>query len=102
MSAASVSVSHASSTAPIPFPMARRTGIVRRCAAELEALHGEPALRYWRAECRKLADELAALGCDEAEMRLQVLDFQDEVQCELRRRHEARRARAAHGESGLA
>jgi hypothetical protein len=79
--------------------MARRTGIVRRCAAELEALHGEPALRYWRAECRKLADELMALGCEEAEMRLQVLDFQDEVQCELRRRHEARSAR---GESGRA
>ncbi|MBD9374579.1 hypothetical protein IB238_18305 [Rhizobium sp. ARZ01] len=87
MSATSANIGPTSHGAPIPFPMARRTGIVRRCAAELEALHGEPAQRYWRSECRKLADELLALGCNEAEIRLQVLDFQDEVQAELRRRH---------------
>lgn len=89
MSAASATSNLASTRTAVPFPMARRRGIVRRCAAELEALHGEPALRYWRTECRKLADELAALGCDESEMRLQVLDFQDEVQAELQRRHQA-------------
>jgi hypothetical protein len=90
MSAASATARPTTSTAPIPFPIARRTRVVRRCAAELEALHGEPALVYWRSECRKLAEELLSLGCDEAEMRLQVLDFQDEVQAELRRRQEAR------------
>lgn len=99
MSAASVNIGLTSRTGPVPFPMARRTGIVRRCAAELEALHGEAAQRYWRAECRKLADELLALGCAEAEMRLQVLDFQDEVQAELRRRHlaDATRDEAVRG-----
>lgn len=99
MSAATATARLTPKKAPVPFPMARRTGIVRRCAAELEALHGEPALRYWRAECRKLAEELLALGCDEAEMRLQVLDFQDEVQAELGRRHQAR---AVHDEAGRA
>lgn len=99
MSAASANIGLTSRTRPVPFPMARRTGIVRRCAAELEALHGEAAQRYWRAECRKLADELLALGCAEAEMRLQVLDFQDEVQAELRRRHlaDATRDQAVRG-----
>ena len=96
MSAASANIGPTARGTPVPCPMARRTGIVRRCAADREALHGEPAQRYWRAECRKLADELLALGCDEAEMRLQVLDFQDEVQAELRRRHQAG---AAHDEA---
>ena len=97
MSAASATTRLATRTAPIPFPIARRTKVVRRCAAELEALHGEPALAYWRGECRKLADELLSLGCDEAEMRVQVLDFQDEVQAELRRRQEARSLRENAG-----
>ncbi len=97
MSAASANASLTTGTAPIPFPIARRTKVVRRCAAELEALHGEPALVYWRGECRKLAEELLSLGCDEAAMRSQVLDFQDEVQAELRRRHEARSLRENAG-----
>lgn len=99
MGTATAGNGQATNGAAIPFPMARRRGIVRRCAAELEALHGEPALRYWRAECRKLAAELLALGCDEAEMRLQVLDFQDEVQAELRRRHLAEPASGGAGRS---
>ncbi len=97
MSAASANAGLTSSAATVPFPIARRTGVVRRCATELETLHGEPALRYWRAECRRLAEELLALGCDEAEMRLQVLDFQDEVQAELRRRHLAHASRDEAG-----
>ncbi|SOC37525.1 hypothetical protein SAMN05892877_104204 [Rhizobium subbaraonis] len=97
MSAASANAGLTSSAATVPFPVARRTGVVRRCAAELETLHGEPALHYWRAECRRLAEELLALGCDEVEMRLQVLDFQDEVQAELRRRHLANASREGAG-----
>ncbi|KOF20996.1 hypothetical protein AC244_06220 [Ensifer adhaerens] len=74
----------------VPFPMARRLSTIRFCAAELEDLHGDDAVQYWRRECRLLADELLAIGCSEAEMREQVMAFQAEVQAELWQRHQSR------------
>lgn len=74
----------------VPFPMARRLSTIRICAADLEDLHGDDAVRYWRRECRKLADELLALGCSEEDMREQVMAFQAEVQAELWQRHQSR------------
>lgn len=74
----------------VPFPMARRLSTIRICAAELEDLHGDDAVKFWRRECRKLADELLALGCTEEEMRAEVMAFQAEVQAELWQRHQSR------------
>ena len=74
----------------VPFPMARRLSTIRICAAELEDLHGDDAVQFWRRECRALADELLALGCSDEEMREQVMAFQAEVQAELWQRHQSR------------
>ncbi|CAN7529227.1 MAG: DUF6074 family protein [Rhizobium sp.] len=72
------------------FPVASRAGDIDRCAAELDRSHGEDAVRFWKTECRRLADELTSLGCSEAEVRDQVMTFQAEVQAELVRRHQVR------------
>lgn len=72
------------------FPVASRAGDIERCAAELEHRHGEEAVRFWKSECRRLADQLESLGFSEAEVREQVMIFQAEVQNDLVRRHEAR------------
>ena len=74
----------------VVFPVAGRAGDIERCARELDDKHGIEAADYWRAECRKLAASLSAIGLTEDEVREQVLTFQDEVQGELVRRHEAR------------
>ncbi|OLP59185.1 hypothetical protein BJF93_04585 [Xaviernesmea oryzae] len=69
------------------FPLASRRAVVRRCAAELDAVQGDEALAYWRSTCRSLAADLAALGCDESDIHMQILDFQTEVQLEMMRRY---------------
>ena len=74
----------------VAFPLFGRTSLIRRCAAELEALHGDPAVDYWRAACRALAADLAALGGDETDIHHQVMDFQTEVQLEMMRRYTER------------
>jgi hypothetical protein len=74
----------------VVFPVAGRAGDIERCARELDAKHGTDAADYWRTECRKLAAELSAIGLSEDEVREQVLNFQDEVQSQLLRRHEER------------
>lgn len=74
----------------IAFPLSGRTNLIRRCAAELEAVHGEAAVAYWRTACRSLADDLGALGCDEDDIHHQVMDFQTEVQLEMMRRYTER------------
>lgn len=76
----------------IPFPLWRRQSIIRRCAVELDRKSGKEATDYWCGECRRLADELLAQGFAEAEVRHQVLEFQDEVQFELMRLHESQSA----------
>lgn len=85
-----------SSGALVPFPLAGRTSLVRRCATELETKHGEDAVRYWRRECRQLADQLLSIGCPEDEVSLQVREFQHEVQAEMVRRHDCGSASEAH------
>jgi len=92
-SPASVQPRHRSTdieTGPVvPFPAARRTAHVRQCAGELGGLHGEDARRYWLKVCRELADDLLKFGSSESQARSAVLAFQDEVQRELLRQHEA-------------
>ena len=67
----------------VPFPVERRTAHVRRCAGELDGLHGEDARHYWMRVCRELAEELRKLGSSENQARAAVFAFQDEVQQEL-------------------
>jgi len=71
----------------VPFPAERRTAQIRRCAGELDGLHGEDARLYWLKVCRELADELRKLGSSENQARAAVFAFQDEVQQELSRMH---------------
>ncbi len=72
------------------FPVASRGGDIERCAAELDSRHGEEAVRFWKTECRKLADELTGLGLSEADVRHQVMTFQAEVQTALVHRSQSR------------
>lgn len=74
----------------VVFPIAARAGDIERCASELDRLNGEEALRFWKAECRRLADELASLGVEDIKVREQVMEFQSEVQAEMVRRHQSR------------
>ena len=83
----------AAETGPVvPFPAERRTAHVRQCAGELDVLQGEEALLYWRKVCRELAEELRKLGSSEDGARAAVFAFQDEVQQELLRLHDAEEA----------
>jgi len=74
----------------VVFPVSGRAGDIERCARELDDKHGNDAVDYWKIECRKLAAQLAAIGLSEADVRQQVMLFQDEVQAELVRRHQDR------------
>ena len=82
----------------VAFPLSGRTATIRRCARELENIHGEAAVGYWRTECRALADSLAQVGCDEDDIREQVMAFQTEVQVEMMRRYSDRLAERAGSE----
>ncbi len=72
------------------FPNRPRPGDIERCAATLDDLHGEPAVAFWKAECRLLADELARCGLSEEKIRERVLSFQAAVQAALVERHQMR------------
>ncbi len=72
------------------FPSIPRPGDIERCAATLDDLHGEPAVGFWKAECRLLADELARCGLREEKIRERVLSFQAAVQAALVERHQLR------------
>ena len=79
----------------VPFPLAGQVSLVRRCASELENVHGEAALQYWKTECRALAARLKTLGCTEEAISQQVMAFQTEVQVEMMRRYSDRLAAEA-------
>ena len=81
----------------VPFPLAGQVNTVRRCASELENIHGDAALQYWKTECRALAEKLRALGCEEDAISQQVMAFQTEVQVEMMRRYSDRLAAEADG-----
>lgn len=70
------------------FPLAARVGDIDRCARELDRVHGNAAIHYWKAECRKLAQQLSALGLSDAEIHRQILEFQVEVQAAMARRYQ--------------
>ncbi|OHV79811.1 DUF6074 family protein [Ensifer sp. LCM 4579] len=70
------------------FPLAARAGDVNRCARELDLVHGEAAVHYWRTECRKLAEQLSALGLRDEEIRREIICFQVQVQAAMARRYQ--------------
>ncbi|RVH37649.1 DUF6074 family protein [Sinorhizobium meliloti] len=70
----------------IAFPLINRVGKIRRCAEVLESKNGRDADGYWRHQIRLLAEQLGRSGCDEAEVRQQIYEFQQAVQNELVRR----------------
>lgn len=65
-------------------------GDIDRCADMLDTLHGEPAVTFWKAECRRLAGELAKCGLPDDTVRERVLEFQASVQAVLVQKHQAR------------
>ncbi|WP_027998528.1 DUF6074 family protein [Sinorhizobium arboris] len=71
----------------VAFPLAARAGDVDRCARELDRIHGAAAIHYWKSECRRLAQQLSALGLREEEIRNEVLSFQAEVQIAIAERY---------------
>ncbi|MCA1369532.1 hypothetical protein I6F15_19270 [Bradyrhizobium sp. BRP14] len=71
----------------VAFPLAARVGNVERCARELDRIHGNAAVEYWKIECRQLAVELSALGLSDPEIRREVLAFQAEVQIAMAERY---------------
>jgi hypothetical protein len=77
----------------VAFPLAARAGDVARCARELDLIHGPAAVHYWKSECRKLAEQLSALGLREDDIRNEVLAFQAEVQIAIAERYQEPAAR---------
>ena len=67
----------------IVFPSGTGTANIERCARELGRRHGMDAIEFWKAECRRIADQLLAAGVPESEVGEQVMQFQQDVQAEL-------------------
>lgn len=67
----------------IAFPSATGSANIERCARELGRRHGADAVEFWKAECRRLADQLLAAGMPESLVGQRVMEFQQDVQIEL-------------------
>lgn len=74
------------------FPVHRQRSEIKRCASNLDNLHGEAASRYWREEMRRLGSRLSSIGMDEAEVSRQALLFTGAVMEELQRAYAERQA----------
>lgn len=72
------------------FPVHRQRSEIKRCAGNLDKLHGEAASRYWKAEMRLLASRLSSIGLDEAEVSRQALLFTGAVMEDLQRAYAER------------
>ncbi|MDH0114040.1 DUF6074 family protein [Rhizobium pusense] len=74
----------------ICFPVHRQRSEIKRCAGNLDRLHGEAASRYWREEMRLLAARLSAIGMCEVEVSKQALLFTGAVMEEMQRAYAER------------
>lgn len=74
----------------ICFPAHRQRSEIKRCAGNLDRLHGEAASRYWREEMRLLAARLSAIGMCDAEVSKQALHFTGAVMEEMQRAYAER------------
>ncbi len=72
------------------FPVHRQRTEIKRCAGNLDRLHGEAASRYWREEMCLLAARLSAIGMCEAEVSKQALHFTGAVMEEMQRAYAER------------
>ncbi|NNH32540.1 hypothetical protein C9413_24735 [Rhizobium sp. SEMIA 4085] len=84
------------------FPSIPQPGDIERCAATLDDLHGEPAVAFWKAERRLLADELARCGLSEEMSRERVWSVKAAGQADQVERHQLRalsESRARQGRS---
>ncbi|MCZ7862853.1 DUF6074 family protein [Agrobacterium salinitolerans] len=72
------------------FPVHRQRSEIKRCARNLDRMHGEAASRYWREEMRLLAARLSAIGMCEAEVSKQALHFTGAVMEEMQRAYAER------------
>lgn len=72
------------------FPVHRQRSEIKRCAGNLDRLHGAAASRYWREEMRRLAARLSAIGMSEAEVSKQALLFTGAVMEEMQRAYAER------------
>ncbi|MGO7947073.1 DUF6074 family protein, partial [Rhizobium ruizarguesonis] len=65
----------------VPFPAGK--AIILPSLAPAGRRHGADAIEFWKAECRRLADQLLAAGMPESDVGQRVLQFQQDVQSEL-------------------
>jgi hypothetical protein len=72
------------------FPAHRQRSEIKRCAGNLDRMHGEAASRYWREEMRLLAARLSAIGMCDAEVSKQALHFTGAVMEEMQRAYAER------------
>lgn len=72
------------------FPVHRQRSEIKRCAGNLDRLHGEVASRYWREEMRILAARLSAIGMGDEEVSKQALLFTGAVMEEMQRAYAER------------
>jgi hypothetical protein len=74
-----------------PFPL-DRTAEVRQMAKFLSVVHGEAAQKYYIKRIAELAKRMRTAGVSYADAKREVAAFQEAVQIELQRLHEARSA----------
>lgn len=72
------------------FPVHRQRSEIKRCAGNLDKLHGEAASRYWKEEMRRLGSRMSSIGMDQAEVSKQALLFTGAVMEELQRAYAER------------
>jgi hypothetical protein len=77
------------------FPLQKQRPEIERCADLLDSHHGENANHVWRAEMKRLAQELRDRGADEEEVSHQIREFNRAVQEELYYRYCESQAAAA-------
>jgi hypothetical protein len=77
-------------SAVVCFPAHRQRSEIKRCAGNLDRLHGKVASRYWREEMRHLAARLSAVGMSEPEVSKQALLFTGAVMEEMQRAYAER------------
>lgn len=78
----------------IPFPLSSRASLVRSMVDDLECVNGAAANEFWRRRIASIVAEMRESGLGADTIRDEILDLQDAVQMELRRRCLAARSHA--------
>ncbi|UCI17021.1 DUF6074 family protein [Mesorhizobium sp. B2-1-8] len=67
----------------VAFPLAKRSGKVRRVAEVLSTKHGAAATNYWKQTIAAIAGQMQRAGIDHDAINSELRDFHDAVQREL-------------------